>query len=287
MALDVEKLLNWPFDELRHEYTARDTILYALGLGLGSDPLDEEQLRFVYEKDLRALPTMAVVLAYPGFWLHDPATGVNWKKILHGEQGIIWHAPIPAAATVTGRTRVTEIIDKGAEKGSLLFSERVVHDAKTGAKLVTLSGTTVLRGDGGFGGPAKDAPKPNRIPERAPDAICDLPTALNAALIYRLSGDYNPLHADPEVARAAGFPRPILHGLCSLGVAGHALLKTVAGYDPARFKSMRLRFTSPVFPGETIRTEMWIDGSQVSFRARLVEREVVVLDKGIAEIAPA
>jgi acyl dehydratase len=220
MALDVEKLLNWPFKELTHEYSARDTILYALGLGLGSDPMDEEQLRFVYEKDLRALPTMAVVLAYPGFWLREPGTGVNWKKILHGEQGIVWHAPIPAAATVTGRTRVTDIIDKGAEKGSLLFSERVVRDAKTGAKLVTLSGTTVMRGDGGFAGPAEEAPKPHAIPQRAPDAVCDLPTALNAALIYRLSGDYNPLHADPEVARSAGFPRPILHGNVDRWLAG-------------------------------------------------------------------
>jgi hypothetical protein len=129
MALDVQKLLNWPFEELTHEYSGRDTILYALGLGLGSDPMDEEQLRFVYERDLRALPTMAVVLAYPGFWLREPGTGVNWKKILHGEQGIVWHAAIPPAATVAGRTRVTEIIDKGAEKGSLLFSERVVRDA--------------------------------------------------------------------------------------------------------------------------------------------------------------
>jgi acyl dehydratase len=284
MALDVDKLLNWPFPELRHEYTARDTMLYALGLGLGADPLDEEQLRFVYEKDLRALPTMAVVLAYPGFWLHDPATGVNWKKILHGEQGIVWHAPIPAAATVIGRTRVTDLVDKGAEKGSLLFSDRVVSDANTGQPLATLTSTTVMRGDGGFGGGPKQARAPHRIPERAPDAVCDLSTAPNAALIYRLSGDYNPLHADPDVARTAGFPRPILHGLCSLGVAGHALLKTVAGYDPARFKSMRLRFTAPVFPGETIRTEMWIDGSSVSFRARLREREVIVLDNGFAEI---
>ncbi|MBV8849585.1 MAG: MaoC family dehydratase N-terminal domain-containing protein [Methylobacteriaceae bacterium] len=287
MALDVEKLLNWPFEELRHDYTHRDTILYALGLGLGSDPLDEQQLRFVYEKDLRALPTMAVVLAYPGFWLREPGTGVNWKKILHGEQGIVWHKPVPAAATVTGRTRVTGIIDKGAEKGSLMFSERIVRDAQTGEKIATLTGTTVMRGDGGFGGPAKEVPKPHRIPDRAPDAVCDLATAPNAALIYRLSGDYNPLHADAEVARTAGFPKPILHGLCSLGLAGHALLKTVAKYDPARFKSMHLRFTSPVFPGETIRTEMWIDGAQVSFRARLRERDTVVLDNGVAEIAPA
>src|SRR5436305_14765245 len=104
MAIDVEKLLNWPFEELRHEYSVRDTILYALGPGLGSDPVDEEQLRFVYERALRALPTMAVVLAYPGFSLREPGTGVNSKKILHGEQGIAWHAPIPASRTATGRT---------------------------------------------------------------------------------------------------------------------------------------------------------------------------------------
>ncbi|GAC1341281.1 MAG: MaoC/PaaZ C-terminal domain-containing protein [Beijerinckiaceae bacterium] len=284
MAIDVDALLNWPFAELRHDYTARDTMLYALGLGLGSDPVDEDQLRFVYEKDLRALPTMAVILAYPGFWLNDPRTGTDWKKILHGEQGIIWHAPIPPAATVVGRTRVTGITDKGKDKGSLLFSERIVSEAKTGAPLVTLTSTTVMRGDGGFGGAATPATPPHRIPDRAPDAVCDLATSPNAALIYRLSGDYNPLHADPDVARTAGFPRPILHGLCSLGVAGHALLKTVAAYDPARFKSMRLRFTAPVFPGETIRTEMWVDGPQVSFRARVRERDVVVLDNGIAEM---
>src|SRR3954447_18408523 len=273
MAIDVEKLLNWPFEELRHEYSVRDTILYALGLGLGSDPVDEEQLRFVYERDLRALPTMAVVLAYPGFWLREPGTGVNWKKILHGEQGIVWHAPIPAAATVTGRIRVTDIIDKGAEKGSLLFSERMVRDAKSGEKLVTLTGTTVMRGDGGFGGPTKEAPKPHAIPQRAPDAVCDLATAPNTALIYRLSGDYNPLHADPEVARAAGFPRPILHGLCSFGVAGRALVRTLCDDDPARLTAMQVRFSAPVFPGETIRTEIWRDGEAVSFRSRVGERD--------------
>src|SRR3954447_24821433 len=260
MAIDVEKLLNWPFEELRHEYSVRDTILYALGLGLGSDPVDEEQLRFVYERDLRALPTMAVVLAYPGFWLREPGTGVNWKKILHGEQGIIWHAPIPPAATVTGRTRVTDIIDKGVEKGSLLFSERVVSDAKTSEKLVTLSGTTVLRGDGGFGGPTKEAPKPHAIPQRAPDAVCDLATAPNTALIYRLSGDYNPLHADPEVARAAGFPRPILHGLCSFGMAAHAVLKAFCNYEAKTMKAMSVRFTAPLYPGETVRFQLWRRG---------------------------
>ena len=123
------------------------------------------------------------------------------------------------------------------------------------------------------------------MPERKPDTICDIATLPQAALIYRLSGDYNPLHADPEVARAGGFPKPILHGLCSLGVAGHAILKTVCGYDPARLKSLKLRFTTPVFPGETIRTEIWVDGKDVSFRARVVERDAICLNNGHALIA--
>jgi acyl dehydratase len=122
------------------------------------------------------------------------------------------------------------------------------------------------------------------VPERAPDAVCDLPTRPEMALIYRWNADMNPLHADPEIATAAGFPRPILHGLATFGVAGHAILKTMCGYDPSRFKGIAGRFSAPVYPGETIRTEMWQDGSTVSFRARVVERNLVVLNNGKAEI---
>ncbi len=283
MAIDYDRLINWPHPEIEHSYSEKDTILYALGVGLGADPVDLDQVRFVYEDGLQALPTLAVVLAYPGFWIKDPDTGIDWVKVLHGEQGIVIHKPLPAAATVVGRTRVTEIIDKGEGRGALLYWERQVHE-KGGDLLATLTGTTFCRGDGGFGGPTGPAPQPHPIPDRDPDRICELPTLKQAALIYRLSGDYNPLHADPRVAAKAGFEAPILHGLCTLGVAGHALLKTVCGYDPTRFKSMALRFSAPVYPGETIVTEMWQDGDIVSFRARVKERDIVVLNNGRAEI---
>jgi len=145
--------------------------------------------------------------------------------------------------------------------------------------------TTFCRGDGGFGGPPRKQPPPHQLPERAPDLVCDLPTRPEMALIYRLSGDPNPLHVDPEIAKAAGFPRPILHGLGTFGVAAHAILKSVCGYDPDCLKAMAARFSAPVFPGETIRTELWRDGTIVSFRACVVEREVVALNNGYAEVA--
>jgi acyl dehydratase len=282
MAIDYQKLKNWKFADIEHTYTEKDTILYALGLGCGADPLDLEDLRFVYEDGLLALPSMAVVLGYPGFWIKHPDTGVDWRMVLHGEQGLVIHRPLPAAATVIGKSRVTEIVDKGPGKGALLFSDRDVIDKATGALLCTLTSTTFIRGEGGFGGPSGPAPEPHKLPDRAPDMQRDIATLPQAALIYRLSGDFNPLHADPRVASAVGFPRPILHGLCSFGVAVRALLKACGGNDPARLKDLQLRFTAPVFPGETIRTEIWQDGATVSFRARVVERDLVVLNNGRA-----
>ena len=286
MVLDPRKILNWPFEPVEQTYTERDTILYALGCGLGIDPLDEDQLRFVFEEpELLALPSMAAVLSPPGFWARHPESGIDWVRILHGEQAMEIHRPLPAAATVAATAKVTDIVDKGPDKGALLFVERTVRDVESGEDLATLRSTTFARGDGGCGGTTETAPAPHPVPDRAPDLACDLPTAPNSALIYRLSGDPNPLHASPPVARAAGFDRPILHGLCSWGVAGHAILKSCCGYDPARIRSMALRFSAPVYPGETIRTEMWRDGAIVSFRARIAERGVVVLNNGRAEIA--
>jgi acyl dehydratase len=284
MALDYDTVMNWKLPEIRQTLTQKDTMLYALGLGLGADPMDEKQLRFVYEKDLLALPTMAVVLAPTGFIWKIPELGADWKKLLHGEQGFELLRPVPSEGELVGRTRIAALVDKGKDKGALAFIERTISDAKTGETIATLKSTSFLRGDGGFGGPAGPTPDPHELPSRAPDTVCDLSTLPQAALIYRLSGDYNPLHADPEVATHAGFRQPILHGLCSLGVAGHAILRTVCDYDPARLKSLKLRFSSPVYPGETIRTEMWIDGDAVSFRARVVERDVVVLNNGLARV---
>ncbi|MAZ02762.1 MAG: 3-alpha,7-alpha,12-alpha-trihydroxy-5-beta-cholest-24-enoyl-CoA hydratase [Sneathiella sp.] len=284
MAIDYDKLTNWKFDEIEQTYTYKDSILYALGVGVSMDPLDMDQLRFTYEEDLLALPTMSVVLAYPGFFLKQPEFGVDWVKVLHGEQGIKIHKTLPAEGTVIGTTKITEIIDKGEGKGALMYSTREIHDKASGDLLATLSSTTFCRGDGGFGGPKIEAPKPHTLPERDPDSVVELATLDQAALIYRLSGDFNPLHADPRVATAAGFKAPILHGLCSLGVAGHAILKQACGYDPSKLKAFNLRFTSPVYPGETIVTEMWHDGNITSFRCKVKERDLVVLNNGYAEI---
>jgi acyl dehydratase len=284
MPIVYDKLLALKIPEVVQAYTEKDCILYALGVGLGHDPGNADELRFVYEKDIAVLPTLAVVLGWPGFWARDLDTGIDWVKLVAGEQGLILHRPLAPRATVVGRTRVTEIIDKGPGKGALIYSERVVVDQATGEKIATATQTTFCRGDGGFGGPPREARPVHAIPERAPDLVCDLPSRPEAALIYRLSGDPNPLHVDPTVAKAAGFPRPILHGLATFGMAGHALLKSLCGYDPARLKAIAGRFSAPVFPGETIRTEMWRDGPVVSFRARVLERDVIALNNGRAEI---
>jgi len=279
MALDPDRLLNLPPLETRHSFTARDTMLYALGVGA-------DDLRFVYEKELQALPTMAVVLAYPGFFWQDPAYGIDWKKILHGETSVELFATLPTQGDLYGRTTIDAIYDKGADKGAIVLSSRRIED-KAGTHLATVRNTLFLRGDGGFGGQSEGAPRPHPLPtDRVPDQVVTLATSQNQALIYRLSGDYNPLHADPAVAQAAGFPRPILHGLCTYGVAGRAILAALCGNDPALLKRMDVRFSSPVFPGETIKVEIWReDGDRAAFRATAEERGIVVLNNGYAELA--
>jgi acyl dehydratase len=284
MAIVYEKLLALKIPAVEHSYGPKDCMLYALGLGLGQDPMNENELAFVYEKNLKVLPTFALVLGYSPYWLRNPESGVNWTKVVHGEQGLKLHKPVAPSGAVVGQTRIVEVIDKGEGKGALVLSERKVTDKASGEAIATLTQTTFCRGDGGFGGPPREAPAPHMLPERSPDMVCDLPTRPEMALIYRLSGDVNPLHAEPEFAKAAGFPRPILHGLASFGVAGHALLKSVCGYDPARLTAIAGRFSAPVYPGETIRTEIWRDGNVVSFRARALERDAIVVNNGRAEV---
>ena len=283
MPIVYDKLLSLKIPEVVQAYTEKDAILYALGVGLGRDPMDADELPFVYEKNFKLLPTFAAVLGWPGFWLRDLDTGVDWVKVVAGEQGLV-PSPTQPRGTAIGRTRVTEIIDKGPGKGALVYSERDLIDGVSGEKIATLTQTTFCRGDGGFGGPPRQAPGVHPIPARPPDVVCDRPTRPEAALIYRLSGDPNPLHADPAVAKQAGFPRPILHGLASFGIACHGILKCLCGHDPGRLKAISGRYSAPVFPGETIRTEMWRDGAMVSFRARVVERDVIALDNGCCEL---
>ena len=285
MTIDFDKIKNWQFADVEQTYTEKDSMLYALGVGYGYDPMDEAQLQFVYEKNLKAVPTMPVVLGYPGFWMKTPAAGIHWMKILHGEQGLRIHRAIPASGTVIGRTRVKAIVDKGKDKGALVYQERTISDKASGTLLATLDHVTFCRADGGGGKGDTAPPPPPAVPEGTPDLTCDLPTLPQAALIYRLSADYNPLHAEPAVAKAGGFPRPILHGLCSYGVAGHAILKACCGYDPSKLTGISLRFSAPIFPGETIRTEIWRRGGKALFRSRALQRDVIVLNNGVATIA--
>ncbi|MBF5006700.1 MaoC/PaaZ C-terminal domain-containing protein [Diaphorobacter caeni] len=296
MAISYAHLKHRPFPPQHQHYAERDTMLYALSLGLGNDPVDESALPFVYEGakgGLRALPSLAVVLGYPGFWARESDTGIDWVKLLHGEQRMRIHRPLPASAEVVGHTRVTHLTDKGEGKGAILVSERRI-ETKQGELLATLQGMTFLRGDGGYsqqaGGQPSDPPLPPLSPtpdDRPPDFTDTQATRPEAALLYRLLGDYNPLHAEPAVARAAGFERPILHGLASYGLVTCAILRQCAGNDPTRLKALDIRFAAPVYPGETLITEIWrMSGqpTQLQLRARVLERDKVVLSHGFAEL---
>ncbi len=284
MGIQYEKLLAFDIPEVEQRLTKRDTILYALGVGLGSDPADASQLRYVYEQNLQALPTMAIILGYPGPWHAKGDLGITRSHVVHGEQGLRIVKPLPVEGDITGKTRITGVVDKGKDKGALVMTECRVREKSSGDVVCTLTSTTFCRADGGFGGPAGPVKPSHPIPDTPPQHVCDLPTLPQAALIYRLSGDYNPLHADPAYAAKAGYKMPILHGRCTFSVAGHAILKTLCDYDSGRFVAMEGRFSSPVYPGETIRTEMWRDGNVVSFRSTVPARGVTVLNNGRAEI---
>jgi len=286
VPIHYEKLLSWKIPVVEQRLTRRDTILYALGVGLGADPCDAEQLKFVYEERLHALPTMAIILGYPGPWHANPELGITRSHVVHGEQGFRIHRPLPVEGVVAGHTRITGVVDKGKDKGALIMTECTVREKAGNELICTLASTTFCRADGGFGGPDGPLREPHPVPGGSPHHVCDLPTLPQAALIYRLSGDYNPLHADPAYARKAGFKMPIVHGRLTFGIAGHAILKTLCGYDPARLVSMEGRFSAPVYPGETLRTEMWRDGNVVSFHATVPSRGVTVINNGRAELKP-
>jgi acyl dehydratase len=288
-----DALMRWPLPPTTQAYTERDTILYALGLGVaqGGAP-SPAQLRQVWEGapgGLVALPSMAVVLATGPFWMQDPATGIDWRRILHGEQRLRLHRPLPPAATVVAEHRIDAIVDKGAGKGAVMLLSRCLYDQASGDLLATVGSSVFMRGDGGCGGTAAQAPRPHPVPaDCVPDHEIDLATRPDQAVLYRLSGDLNPLHVDPAVARAAGFERPILHGLCSYGVAARALAQALCDDDPARLTRLDVRFANPVYPGETIRTEVWSEGpGRAAFRAVVPERDVIVLNNGLAEFTGA
>ncbi|GLR68454.1 enoyl-CoA hydratase [Acidocella aquatica] len=277
--MDIEKIRNMQLGSIEQSYDKRDTILYALGLGFGADPMDEAELPFVYEGNLLCVPSYVNVLCHPGFWAQDAEYGIDWVKLLHAEQEFKMHRPMPATGTLRGEYRVAGVEDKGPGRGALLHQEKELFDAASGEKIATVRSTLFLRGNGGEGGFGTVPAAAEPVPERAPDRVVIIPTLPRQALIYRLSGDWNPLHADPAIARKAGFDKPILHGLCTNGIACRAVLSSYCGNDPARFGGMFVRFSKPVMPGETIRFEFFEEPDRLRFRAIAVERDSVVLDR--------
>jgi acyl dehydratase len=282
--MNLDKLIAWNFPPLAHAYGAKDTILYALGVGVGADPMDPKELPFVYEKSLRIIPSQASVIAFPGAWMMDPALGIDYVKVLHGEQGIVFERPLEPTATVRGEYEVLGVDDKGAGKGAVISFEKRILDAKDGTVICRVRSTYFLRGDGGCGSWKHPATVPSALPDRAPDRVIDLPTMPRQALIYRLNGDYNPVHIDPEVAAKAGFAKPILHGLCTFGIACFGLVQHLCAGDPTRLAEIFVRFSRPVYPGDTIRLELFEEENAWRFRARTRERDEVVLDRGLVRV---
>ena len=286
MAIDYEDMMSRAPLEGTYSYGDRETMLYNLGLGMSRDQLDPEELRYTFEKDLKTIPTMAALFGTGGGRVFGGGKStLNFTMLVHGEQRIEVHQPLPFEADLAVQSRMLEALDKGEGKGAVLYTETTTKMKDSGAPVSTAISTLFFRGDGGFGGKSGPAPvETHSIPERDPDATCELGTRDDQALLYRLSGDRNPLHSDPAFADAAGFPKPILHGLCTYGIACRAVLQTICDYDHTRIKSFDARFSSPVFPGETLVTDMWVDGNVVSYRCRLKERDVMVINNGRCEL---
>jgi acyl dehydratase len=257
-------------------WTSKDCLLYAVGVGAGTD-----ELAFTTENtsdvEQQVLPTMAVVLGAGGFGAMEKVGSFNPAMLVHGEQAIELHRPIPVEGTVSTVAEITAIWDKG--KGAVIETRAVATDTGSGQPLFTNTSSVFIRGEGGFGGERGPSGPRNPAPEREPDHVVTYQTREDQALTYRLSGDRNPLHSDPKFAAMGGFPKPILHGLCTYGFTGRALLHQLCGSDPARFRSMEGRFSSPVFPGEALTVRMWVDGSEAVFQTTGDDGRVV-LDAG-------
>jgi acyl dehydratase len=281
MAIVYEELMALKNLGQKYSYSDREVMLYAYGIGLGADPMDEKELAFVNEgtltpRPLKVVPTFASVAA----WGSGPGDmKINRLMVVDGERDITFHRPLPTAANILADSTVLDVFDKGKDKGAVIRHQTVLKDAN-GEKLATLVASRFARGDGGFGGPSEGQPEPHKVPTRAPDKVVDISTRPDQALVYRLCGDRNPLHSDPEFAKKAGFPRPILHGMCTYGITCRGVLQTYADYDPAAFRQHVARFSSPVYPGETVTMEMWKDGNTISFEAKVKSRNVTVIRNG-------
>ena len=259
-------------------WTSKDALLYAVGVGAGAvDPTGFE-LEFTTENsngvDQKVLPTFAVIIGAGGGVMRNVGS-FNPAMLVHGEQAIELHGPIPVEGTVRVTGKITGVYDKGS--GAVIATESEAVDAGSGKPMFTTRASVFIRGEGGFGGDRGPSEKVE-FPDREPDHSVTYSTRSDQALLYRLSGDRNPLHSDPKFAEMASFPKPILHGLCTYGFTGRALLHTLCGSDPARFKSIEGRFSKPVFPGQDLTVDMWVDGKTALFRT--VAEGATVIDQG-------
>jgi acyl dehydratase len=283
MALSADALMVFPIPETRQTVSAHDAILYALSVGYGAKPLDEAHLRRTTETDLLPAPTFANVVAHAGPWMKD--AGVDWQKLVHSEHRLTIHRPVPLDQPLLSRSRMLSVVDRGPDKGMFATFERVIFSVADELPVATIIQTNACRGDGGCGsaGTPPDALFP--VPQRDPDAVFSIEMREDAALLYRLNGDLNPLHCDPAYARGAGFARPILHGLCTFGHAAYAIGRVCSSAGLADVSSIAARFTGIVFPGETLYFEIWRDGQDIGFRAKVAARGVTALDNGTARLA--
>lgn len=284
MPIDYPAILDLTESGKEYTYTQRDTMLYALGVGFGGDPMNTDELPFVYEKDLRALPTLATVVAW-GAGVPTTKLGVDYKLVLHAEEKTVLHQVMPIFATIVADSSVSAVYDKGEGKGALIVRETVLRNKLDGEKIATLIRTIFARGDGGSGGSTDATPKPHSVPEREPDKVIDYQTAGNQAAIYRLSGDLNPLHIDPARGKAAGFEGPILHGLGTYGITCRAVVEAYCDFDPELVVSHQARFSAPVYPGDNLRIKLWKeDDKTISFEAEVPERAKTVIKNGLTKL---
>lgn len=286
--LDINAVRQWDFGPLSQTYTERDTMLYALSLGFGEHPTDPGELGFVFEEQLQAVPSMAAILCSPGGWYRDPRTGIDVSRVVHGEQDIEILNPLPAAGSFTARAQVAAIVDKGPGKGAVIEIQREIVGSD-GTPHARIRHIAFCRNEGGC---SEGQPQADRIaalpgvPEREPDQVVEMKTLPQSALIYRLMGDYNPLHADPAYAQRAGYDRPILHGLCVFGMATRAVLAAYCGNDGKRLRRMAARFSAPTFPGDALQVRMWRgEAGTIHLQVTVPERGVTVLANGVFQVS--
>ncbi len=285
MPIDVERAVGAELTATSYSWTEEDLILYNLGVGAGDPPTDPAELKYAYEGDLVAVPAFGTIPPFGMMMSIGSVDGldVELARILHGDQMLTIHRPIPTSGTVSQKGSVVDVYDKGT--GALVVIEVVSTLEKTGEPLFTNRSGIYVRGEGGFGG--ESGPTASSLPpDRDPDHVVESPTLPQQALLYRMaSGDKNPLHADPGFAALAGFDKPILHGLCTYGIVSKAVVDTALDGDPTRVGTYTARFTGHVFPGETLVTRIWEEGDRYVVEAKTTERGTKVLGNAAVTLA--